>query len=298
MLRQCKPLVLLALLSFTVPASAGPIVYVLTGSLQFGQMDLATGNFSPTGPIPGTIQYLVPGPNGSLLTMSFNGDLLSIDPATGATSIVGATGFTDCSTPDSLSCGPHSQLTLGSAGGMIYATDFANNFYTVNPSDGKATLVGPTGIPPVPFIPASTNPDGSFNFYDENIFGAGGKLYANFDAGTFNPATSAPPTTVISPALYQIDPSTGHATPISSIDKDLITIVNVNGTVYAFSGATGEVLTLNLTNGQTTFVSNIDPALGLIGGASPAAVPEPRSIALATVGLLVAWSYKRRKRTD
>src|ERR1039457_3595572 len=87
---------------------------------------------TPTGPIPPTIQYLVPGPNGSVLTMSFDGNLDSINPNTGAISVIGPTGFADCSSPSSPTCGPNSQLSFGSAGGTLYATDFANNLYTLN----------------------------------------------------------------------------------------------------------------------------------------------------------------------
>src|ERR1039457_6334462 len=36
----------------TASATAGPIVTVITGSQQIGQMDLATGAFSPTGSVP------------------------------------------------------------------------------------------------------------------------------------------------------------------------------------------------------------------------------------------------------
>jgi len=115
---------------------------------------------------------------------------------------------------------PH---VLSREGGTIYATDFANNFYTLNPSNGVATLVGATGVPPVPFVPASTNPDGSVNFYDENMFGVGGKLYLNFDAATFNPATSVF-TTAISPVLSQIDPIEGHQASPSIAPQDLTAV--------------------------------------------------------------------------
>lgn len=273
-------------------ANAGPIVTVITGSLQIGRMDLTTGSFSPTGSIPPTIQYLVPGPNGSLLTMSFDGNLDSIDPTTGALSVIGPTGFTDCSLPSSPTCGPNSQLSFGSAGGTLYATDFVNNLYTVNPTTGHATLVGATGIPGVPFIPVSTNPDGSLNFYTENLFGVGGSLYANFGAGTFNPGTFVT-TTVISAELYRIDVNTGQATPIAPVDLGLITVLNLNGTVYGFSGVTGQIVTLDVTNGIATAVSDIDPSLGLIGGAAPS-VPEPGSIALAIIGLTMVTVYRRR----
>jgi hypothetical protein len=295
MLSQKQVIASIALALFTVRISADPIVNVLAaGSQQFGKMDLATGTFSPIGPIPTTIQYLAPGPNGSLLTMSYNGDLDSINRMTGAISVIGPTGFADCSTPSTPSCGPNSQLSFGTAGGTLYATNFANNLYTVNPATGKATLVGVTGIPAVPFVPASTNPNGSFNFYDENLFGIGGKLYANFDAATFNPATSVS-TTVIPPALYQIDANTGHASKIASTDLGLITIVDLNGTIYGFSGVTNQVVTLDVTNGTTDFVSNIDASAGLIGGAAPA-VPEPASIALAGIGIASIVFCRRRRR--
>jgi hypothetical protein len=294
---QHKLIVSLALFLFAIQVSADPIVYALanegTPGQQFGHLDLATGAFSPISSTPATIQYLAPGPNGSLLTMSFNGDLDSINAKTGAISVIGATGFADCSTPTTPTCGPKSQLSFGTAGGTLYATDFANNLYTVNPVTGKATLVGATGIPAVPFIPASTNPDGSFNFYDENVFGSAGKLYANFDAATFNPATSAF-TTVIPDALYQIDANTGHASKIASTDLGLNTIANVGGTVYASNGMTSQVVTLDVSNGLTTFVSNIDPSVGLIGGMTP--TPEPLSGLLSGIGIAAIVGYGLLKR--
>jgi hypothetical protein len=274
-------------------ADAGPIAYVLAGSGQFGQMDLATGVLTPIGPIPPTIQYLVSSPNGSLLTMSFDGNLDSIDRTTGALSVIGNMGFADCSTPDTPTCGPHSQLSLGSAGGILYGTDFANNLYKIDPATANATLIGATGIPAVPFIPVSINPDGSFNFYDENLFDVGGHLYANFDAGSFDPATFTL-TIAVPPALYQIDPMTGHATKVAATDFGLSTIFNSNGTIYGFEGPpVNQIVILNMTDGTTSAVSDIDPAAGIIGGAAPA-VPEPGTIGLALGGLVAMAVYLRR----
>jgi hypothetical protein len=76
---------------------------------------------------------------------------------------------------------------------------------------------------------------------------------------------------------------------ISPTDLGLITIVNVGDTIYGFSGAANQVVTLNLANGQTSFVSDTDPALGLIAGATPA-VPEPASIAVSAMGLIALGS--------
>lgn len=292
---QLKILLLAPAFLIAAGARADPVVDVITSSLQIGSMDLATGAFSPNASIPPTIQYLVPGQNGSLFTMDFSGSLDSINPQTGAVSIVGFTGFSDCSAPGS-PCGSQSQLSFGSANGVLYATDFANNLYTVNPSTGRATLVGPTGIPALTATPLSTNPDGSFNFYDENLFEAAGKLYANFDTGTFNPATSVN-TPVISPLLYQIDPSTGQATQVGSTAFGLVTVANINGTIYGFDGVTNQILTLNVANGATTVVSDFDPAIGLIEGAAPAAAPEPSCLALAGLGIAALIVFRIRQST-
>ena len=291
MLTQRKLIVSLALVLFTGSASANPFAYVVNGN-QFGTVDLVSGAFQQIGPdTPEGESGLAPGPNGSLLTLTFSGNLDSINPATGAVSLVGPTGLTDCSMPTS-PCGPSSPNMLGEMGGTIYATDFDNNLYKVNPLTGAVTLIGHTGIPAISFIPLSTNPDGTFNFYDESLFGAGGQLYATFDTGTFNPVTSTP-TAVIAPNLYRIDPSTGLATLIGPTALGLGAVVGVNGAFYGFDDGTGQVVTLDLANGNTSFVSNLDPAAGIIDGAS-SPVPEPGSIVMAAIGIAAIVVSRRR----
>jgi hypothetical protein len=179
-------------------------------------------------------------------------------------------------------------------GGTIYATDFSNNLYTMNPLTGAATLIGPTGIPAVPAIPGTTNPDGSFDAFDESLFSAGGNLYATFDAITIDPSTFTF-TSVISPDLYKINPSTGHATLIAPTALTIGAVVGVKGTFYAFNSMAGEVDTLNLANGNTAAVSNIPQGGGLLvqGAAS---TPEPASFAL--VGIAIASITVGRRRLD
>jgi hypothetical protein len=254
-----------------IPASASHslLVYVITGGPQFGAVDLRSGTFLPIGPAlpPEVGGGLVQGPGKALLTLGFSGNLVAIDPATGITSVVGRTGLGDCTTPAS-PCGPNSANGIGLFDGAFYATDFANNLYSLNPKSGAARLIGLTGIPALPFSPLSVNPDGSQNVFNETLFSARGKLYANFAAAVRHPG--GPPVVVIPPAIWEINPETGHAKWIAPTELGLTSIVNVKETIYAFSVRTGQVVILDVSTGQTSAVSELDPAAGLIGGATPA----------------------------
>src|ERR1700722_6823867 len=259
MLTRQKLIVLLTLVLFAAPASAGILVYVVNGE-QFGSVDLGTGAFNPIGPgTPQGADGLVPGSNGSLFTLTFAGDLDSINPATGVLSRIGATGLADCSTLAS-PCGPTSSNAIAALGGTIYATDLNNDLYTVNPLTGATTLIGATGIPGVTFVPDVTIPGGdTFDAFDESLFSAGGNLYATFDTINIepNPFTVTP---IISPELYQINPLTGHATLIGPTSLTLGASLDLNGTIYTFDDMDSHVLALSLANGSTSFVSNFDPA--------------------------------------
>jgi hypothetical protein len=247
------------------------LAYVITGNLQFGVLELHTGAFLPIGPAlpPDVGGGLVSGRGKSLLTLAFSGDLVAIDRVKGTTSIVGHTGLGDCSTPAS-PCGPNSANVMGRLDETLYATDFANNLYSVDSESGATRLIGPTFMPAVPFIPLSTSPAGT-NVLNESLFSAGGNLYANFAAGVLHPG--GPPTFVNWPALYQINPKTGQARKIASTAFGLTSIVTVNDTVYAFNAATHQVVTLDVATGQTSPllpVSDLDEAARVIGGATPA----------------------------
>ena len=289
----------LALVLATAAAKADPVVYISTGGEQFGTIDLSTGSFTPIGPgIPIGTGGLVQGPGGNLLTLGFNGNLYSINPTTGLTTNIGATGLGDCSLPTS-PCGPNSTNILGKLGSTIYATDLANNLYSINPATGAATLIGLTGIPSLPFVPLAPvpgDPDGSFYTYDEILFDYSGNLYANFDAGYFDPVTFTP-TQLIAPQIYEINTSTGLATPITPTIYGLEGITNVNGTVYGFNLNLGTVVTLNLADGSTSYVSDFDPTIGIVTSATTfTPVPEPATLSMVGTGLAaIAAAIKHRR---
>jgi hypothetical protein len=288
----------LALLSFSALASADS-VYVtafnlVTGNQQFGTVDLGTGAFQQIrNAADQDFRGLVPVSNGSLLTLGFDANLASINPVTGLPTVIGPTGLSDCSTPGS-PCGPRSVSTFGALGGTLYATDYNQNLYRVNPATGAATLVGPTGMPAFPFPSHFTsNPDGTANVFSATLFPANGNLYATFDSNTVDP-TSGNSTPAILNNLYRIDPSTAVATIVAPTIQAISAVTQVNGTEYAFNVGTQQFLTLNLANGGTSFVANVSPGGMYIGGATP--TPEPFSLALAGIGISVIAAYRLRRR--
>ena len=275
----------------SLPAYADTVVYVInapangpTDSALFGTVNLSTGKFTQIGAPArvGGSAGLAPGPNGLLYTLAVGGDLDAIDPATGVTKVIGPTGLADC-TASTSPCGPKAANALASLGGVIYATDFANDLYRVNPTTGAATLVVPTGIPATP-TPGTVNPDGSLDGFVQGLFAADGRLYSTFEAFTFDGTTFATKSILESPKLYLIDPATGATSVVRPTDFNLEAVAQVGGTVYAFKDFDNQIVTLNLANGQTSLVGGFDPALGFVTGVAP--IPEPTPIALMTIGLI------------
>lgn len=259
------------------PATPNLMAYAINIAFEFGAVDLRSGAFLPIGPgLPSDVgDGLVQGHGRSLLSLGFDGNLVAIDPVTGLTSVVGATGLGDCSTPIS-PCGPNSANWIGLFNGHYYVTDFANNLYSLDPQTAATKLIGPTGMPALTFVPFSENPDGSVNVFGESLFGFRGKFYAYFSTGAVNFATGTF-TTLIPGEIYQIEPATGHATPVAPADSSFSAIANVKNTIYGFDGFTGQVDIVDPTTGNTTPVTTLDPSAAVIAGAAPA-VPAPPTV--------------------
>ena len=260
----------------------------------FGTIDLKTGAFHQVGQDapPEGLFGLVGGNNGTLIALTYASNLERFNPTTGLTTLIGATGLDNCATAMS-PCGPTSGSTIGELAGKIYATDFQNSLYGLDPATGKATLIGLTGIPAIPFVPGSQNADGTFNFFDQAIFGFGGKLYITFDTFVFDPTTGTPQSVFTPGGLYQVDPTTGKATLVGPMNLGIGAVVNVNGTLYAFDDLDTSIYTVDAATGKTTFTGvHFDPAAGVVQGAWTM-TPEPGSIALVGIGVVFVGRLRK-----
>lgn len=277
-------IVLLAFALFTSTSSAALLnpatsVYVVSltaNGPQFGAVNLANGKFYPIGPTsPVGLSSLIWW-RGELLSLAtsdpYAGYLVKINPANGEVTPIGPTGQ------------GFNAFDLAEVRGKLYMTDFQNNLYSVNPFSGAATPITATGMPPDPNVPFTQNPDGTLNLCDESLYAVGGNLYATFDSFNVDLVTAAidenPEDATVSPALYRINPSTGKATRIGPTDLGVGATIELEGRFYALespvTGVSGglpvgpiELFELNLANGKTTFIRQIDPSVGPIFGAAP-----------------------------
>jgi len=261
---------LLALLLPAAAATAQNLVYVVDFNNQFGTVSLSTGAFNPIGPpTPEPLANLVWARDGSLLSLSASGNLDKIDPLNGETKAIGQTGL------------GYNAFDLAGVRGKLYATDFSNNIYSVDPQTGVASFMRATGIPPDPEVPFSQNSDGTINLCDETLYGWGGKLYATFDSFKVDPNTLVT-TPWVKPALYEIDPATGEAKLIGPTLLGLgATVVANDGKFYAIESdivgwtqygpvAQNKLYTLDLRTGATEYVRDLGSSEGAIFGAAPA----------------------------
>jgi len=101
--------------------------------------------------------------------------------------------------------------------------------------------------------------------------------------------------------LYSVDRSTGAATLIGpGTYSEIFGLAFTNNTMYAIEASGTGIFALNLTNGNSTLVSNYDPSIvGKVEAAAAftfASVPEPSSVLLPGLGGLglLCWRWRSR----
>jgi len=264
-------LVVLLIALGAVPVFADKVDSVFYDN-RFGTIDSSTGAFTQISTLPiaqsGGIAY----DDGTLFAQSIQSELISIDPVSGASSVIGNSGL---------------QLSsVGFAGGLngLFEVDYLSNLYSINPNTGTALLIGATGLP------------ASNGGWDTSISDSGTSLYFTAGGGGANDE------------LYEIDPTSGVATDIgntgvhsiagSAIVNGYLDLFQYNaGTNYIYSaplGSTeftaGPVLSAQIVDGGTVIPTPVN------GSAESLNASEPLSSLLLVSGLF-ALILRGRTRT-
>ncbi len=266
------PLVGLLIALGVAPAFADQVDSVFYDS-RFGTIDSSTGAFTQVSTLPiaqsGGIAY----DDGTLFAQSIQSDLISIDPLSGASSVIGSSGL---------------QLTsAGFAGGLngLFEVDYQSNLYSIDPNSGMASLIGATGL-------AANNGN-----WDTSISDSGTSLY--FTAGGGG----------ASDELYEINPTTGVATDLGNTGVHSIAgsaIVDGNLELFQYNAGTNYIYSAPL--GSTNFTAGPVLSAQIVDGGTVIATPlrdsadsliasEPMSSLLLGSGLL-ALGLRARKRID
>lgn len=240
----------------------------------FGTVDLTTGAFTETSQLPFAEAAGLAESGSNLYTAEYSGSVFGqLNPVTGAFTPISSTGpsGTGVSCPSCLYPPAGTFEELGSTPSTIYAMDGAQNLYSIDPTTGIATLIGPTGLSPLTTFSLS---NGSSVLYEAVL----NVLY------TINTTTGA---------ATEIGPTTVFTTDGWGIDSLLVE----NGILYA-----GDVLGFDI---PTEFYS-IDPANGAatflvdqsVGEASfgLAPIPEPNSLVMLGTGLIGLIGFFRARR--
>ncbi len=239
------------LVALASAARADDIAYMINAQNQFGTIDLNSGNFSLIG-ISSMPTYVSAGlgvAGGKIYTAPYTGNTLyQVNPTNGTLTSVGN--------------GLLQYYALGSTTSGLFALGVytsANNgplfnLYSVDPSSGAATLIGPVGaIGPSSAWSLST---GSSTLY----------LVDNFN-------------------LYSLDTNSGAATRIGGASETNLTsaaLVYENGTLYAGVDSCNppcnvSVWTLNTASGASTYVADASNT-GLFRGLAPIVPPSNQQI--------------------
>ena len=232
-LRNVVHAVLGVMVFFTLElvARADDYAYETTGSAQFGIIDLTTGVFTQFG--NSSIPVIGLGVYGANLYGPglHSGTLYEVNRANGTLTAIGNAPFI--------------YRGFGSTKSGLYGFDQEMNLYSINPTTGAATLIGPTGL---------SNPGG-------------------FGVSTGSATLYITPTPEGSrrTSLYSVDTATGSATPIGYPGfYGSGASVFVNGTLYAGAFSPLAVYTLNTQAGVGRLVAHVSGTGSYFYGLAPA----------------------------
>ena len=243
--------------------------YVLSASGQFGPINLETGKFLQLNPnVPLSLVGLARGPHHTIYGLDAANNLVTLDPASGAVTVIGHTG---------LPLGPGDSIALFAslANGALFAVDFQNFLWSVNRSTGVATKIGFTGIAVPPDFAACHCVTAN------GLAGAEDELFFSWEVADDpdNPPTHPPSPSDVPSTLYRINPHTAAALRVG-LTKTAAPIVGlgfVDDTLYGFTfgpavGEPNRILKISRGSGKAKVVTDQDSSLDPVFAAIPVRV--------------------------
>src|SRR6185295_6102011 len=179
--------------------------------------------------------YTVDGFNGHLLRISLDGKVTDVgDTKTGPNT------------------GPVGVSVIGSlTDGTLYALDFSNRLFRINPDNAAMTMLGTLPLPP-------QEPEYAGNM-TTSLSGNAAQLFYTVEISEGPRKTG--------PTLYTINPANLSVTSKAlKLGDRIIGSGMVNGAFYLF-GVEGEIFKLNTATGEATFVAGYDS--GVSGDGPP-----------------------------
>jgi hypothetical protein len=256
----------LALMIGSAIGASATTAYMVTGTDQFGTINLSTGTFSSLGTTEAgsTAEPMVGlGETGGVLygAGGANDDTLySINTANGALTSLGASATIE-------------YTAFGSTLTGLYAVSTTGNLYSVNPANGATTEIGSTTLTNGGTLTLST---GSSTLY-----------FAEFASGAYN--------------LYTLSTSTGAAALVGTTSTPIGALM-WDGVSVLYGGQDSpdplKVDTLSIVNGAVTTgpaltgtASNMDGFAPILTGTG---TPEPGTWGLLGVGMVGLGLVRRR----
>jgi hypothetical protein len=218
------------------------------GSSALGILNTTTGQITAIGSTSEALGGLAYGPNGVLYGLGFNGDIYTVNTATAALTLVGATGVVQGS------------FSLGSTSDNTLYNDSAGVVYTVNPNTGLATQLGSLGF----VTGAQIDGDASGNLY----------IIDNSNHSLYSVSRSTGATTLIGAGSY------GTINGMAFTDGTMYAIEDFGTGIYSLNLTNGQGTLLS--NYDQSIIGAIDAAAPVLSQS----VPEPSSIVLAGIAVV------------